>query len=71
MELDETDPEEINVPKTACISSICEVLLQKTTNLFFLFNRIVSPFCGSVSWTVWKDKCTERIKYLFVRVRQK
>lgn len=36
IEFDGTHPEEIKVPDTACISSICEGLTQKTTDLCFL-----------------------------------
>lgn len=75
VELDETHLEERNVPDSACISSICDELVQKTTDLCFWFNRIVSLFVAVSVGQFRKDYLTsvrrEETKALRKRVLEK
>lgn len=75
IEFDGTHPEEIKVPDTACISSICEGLAQKTTDLCFLYNKIVSLFVAVSVGQFRKDYLTsvrrEKTKTLRKRVMEK
>lgn len=75
IEFDGTHPEEIKVPDTACISSICEGLAQKTTDLCFLYNKIVSLFVAVSVGQFRKDYLTsvrrEKTKSLRKRVMEK